>query len=68
MPRIYLAEMVCDWKARSEEFGSSLRDWITNSACKRFGFTDKDPVYKAIFEFVDLLCQKPFEAITEIKA
>ena len=63
MPRIALAEMVCDWKARSEEFGSSLRDWINNSATKRYGFTEKDPVYAIIMEYVDMICEKPFTTI-----
>jgi hypothetical protein len=60
MPRVFLAEMVCDWKSRSEEFGSSLRDWITGTATKRWGFTEGDKVYKEIMEFVELLCDKPF--------
>jgi len=63
MPRIAIAEMVCDWKARSEEFGTSLRDWIENQATKRFEFTKDDSVYKEINEFVDLLCPNPFENV-----
>lgn len=65
MPRVYLAEMVCDWKARSEEFGTSLRDWIDDGATKRFGFSEDDRVYKEITEFVDLLCPKPFENVSQ---
>jgi len=65
MPKVAVAEMVCDWKARSEEFGSSLRDWIKDSATKRFGFTEKDPVFLLIMSYVDMICEKPF---TEIKA
>lgn len=64
MPRLYLAEMVADWKARSEEFGTCLRDWINEQATKRFGFTSEDKVYKEIMEFVDLLCPKPFENVS----
>lgn len=60
MPRIYVAEMVCDWKARSEEFGTSLKDYIQDSATKRWDFTKEDKVYKEIMEFVDMLCEKPF--------
>lgn len=63
MPRLFLAEMVCDWKARSEEFGTSLRDWIDEQATKRFAFTKDEKVYKDIMVFVDLLCQPPFEQI-----
>lgn len=65
MPRVAVGEMVADWKARSEEFGSSLRDWIRDAATKRFGFTEKDPVYTLVMSYVDLICEKPF---TEIKA
>lgn len=64
MPRLYVAEMVADWKARSEEFGTSLRDWIDEVATKRFHFTKEERIYKEIIEFVDLLCSKPFENIT----
>jgi len=64
MPHLFLAEMVCGWKARSEEFGTSLRDWIDEQATKRFAFTKEDKVYKEIYEYVDLLCPKPFENVS----
>jgi hypothetical protein len=64
MPSVALAECICDWKARSEQFGTSLRDWIDEQATKRFNFTKNDEVYKEIMSFVDLLCEKPFEQIT----
>lgn len=60
MPRLYVAEMVCDWKARATEFGTSLMDWIDGDAQKRFGFTKEDDVYETIVFFVNLLCDKPF--------
>jgi len=63
MPEVYLAEFVCDVKARSEEFGTSLREWIDVSATKKWSFTKDDDVYKKIMKFVDLLCEKPFEQI-----
>lgn len=63
MPRFALAEFVCDIKARSEEFGTDLRQWIDTSATKRWGFTKDDPVYKVIMGFVNLLCEKPFIAL-----
>ena len=64
MPKLFCAEMVCDWKSRSEEFGTSLREWIDNDATGRFNFTKDDVIYKTIMEFVDLLCNKPLEQIT----
>ena len=60
MPDVFIAEMVCDWKARSEEFGSSLRDFISSTAMKRWEFTEEDQVYKLIMTYVDLLCERPF--------
>ena len=60
MPRIYLAEMVCDWHARSVEFGTDLRDWIKNAALEKYGITTQTKVYKTIKEFVDLLLDNPF--------
>jgi hypothetical protein len=64
MPLVALAECICDWKARSEQFGTSLRDWIDEQATKRFDFTKNDEVYKEIMSLVDLLCEKPFEQVT----
>src|SRR5450755_1045681 len=32
MPEIFVAEMVCDWYARSQEFGTDLRVWIRGQA------------------------------------
>ena len=63
MPRLAVAELVCDWKARSEEFGSSLRDYVKERATKRWKFCEKDVIYKTIMEFVDLLCEKPFSRV-----
>ncbi len=60
MPRIFLAEMICDWHARASEFGTSLIDWINDEALKRFEFTKQDKVYKEIKFFVKLLINQPF--------
>lgn len=60
MPRIHVAEMVADWNARSMEFGTDLRDWIKNQACKKYNITPNTKVYKTIKEFVDLLLEPPF--------
>ena len=65
MPDVYLAEFCCDSKARSEEFGTDLRNWISETATKRYNFTKDDIVYKRIMEFIDLLCPKPFEDLSK---
>ncbi len=64
MPSVYVAECVADWKARSEEFGTSLREWIDNAATKRYDFNKEDEVYKEIMKYVDLLCGTPFQNVT----
>ena len=60
---VFLAEMVCDWKARSGEFGTSLYDWVNEEAMKRFEFKKDDEVYKKIKYFIEILCNKTFEEI-----
>lgn len=63
MPIVFLAECVCDWKSRSQEFGTDLREWIITYATKKFNFSNSDKVYSDIMKFVDLVCEKPFEKI-----
>ncbi len=63
MPDLFIAEMVCDWKARSSEFGTALRDWIDNGAAQRFHYTKRDKVYKSIMRFTKLLLDEPFKKI-----
>lgn len=60
MPRVFVAEAVCDWHARSSEFGTCLRDWIEKDATQRFGFNNTDKVYDSIQEFVNLLLDNSF--------
>lgn len=60
MPDIYIAELVCDWKARSTEFANDLREWINGKALKKFGFTKESETYKKIMTYVDMVCDKPF--------
>lgn len=60
MPDIYLAEMVCDWAARSQEFGTSLRDWVSEKSTAKYGYTMEDKVGVSIMKFLNLLCSKPF--------
>jgi hypothetical protein len=59
MPEIYIIEMVCDWKARAQEFGTDVRKWITDEALKRFVFKTRDPTYEVIMKYVDMLCGPP---------
>jgi hypothetical protein len=63
MPEVYLAEMASDFKARSEEMGTSVHVYIQEQATKRYGFSENDDVYKQIMRFVNMLCIKPFEQL-----
>jgi len=58
MPKIYLAECVSDWRARSSELGTDLKDWINTTATKKWEFTKRDKVYKQIMEYVNLLLEQ----------
>ncbi len=60
MSSVYIAEMVCDWRARSSEFGSALQPWIDEQATKKFGFTKRDKIYKEIKSYTNLLLERPF--------
>lgn len=60
MPDVYLAEMACDIKARSSEFGTDLRSWIDDVASHKYGFSKRDKVYKKLKKFVNMICQSPF--------
>lgn len=63
MPDVYLAEMICDLKARSEEFGTSLMDYISEYGLKRWDITKDHKSYKRMIEFVNLLCSPQFQEI-----
>ena len=61
MPSVFIAEMVCDWKARSAEFGTGLREWVKDKATKRWDFTVQSRVYKEIKSYLDLLLDPAFK-------
>jgi hypothetical protein len=60
MPEIAVAEMVCDWYARGQEFGTGLRDWITDQAIGRFQIDPHGEQHRWITGFVDLLLENQF--------
>jgi len=61
MPRIYIAEMVCDCFARSQELGTDFRRWIKDDASNKYGFSLNGKVYKQMKYFVDLLLEPEFK-------
>ncbi len=60
MHELAVAEMVCDWYARSQEFGTDLRGWIKDTAIDRFKIDLESKQYKWIISFVDLLLENHF--------
>lgn len=60
MPEIAVAEMVCDWYARSQEFGTCLRDWIATQAVQKFQIDLEGEQYGWVEKFVSLLLEDQF--------
>ena len=63
MPQLYLAEFVCDVKARSSEFGTNIREWIDEEATLKFGFKKEESIYLEIMKYLDMVCDKPFKKL-----
>jgi hypothetical protein len=63
MTPLYLAEMCCDWKARSTEFGTDLRCWICDQATEKFGFKKTDRVFKDIQRYLRTILEVPFRKL-----
>ncbi len=63
MSRLQVAEMLCDWKARSDEFGTSLVDWMKTEGYPRFGIPKQGKIAKQMNYFLSLLLDKPFGGI-----
>ncbi len=60
VPEIYIAEMVCDWRSRSAEFGTNLREWIRGVAVDKYKIDIEGKQYSWINKFVDKLLQDNF--------
>ena len=60
MPEIAVAEMVCDWYARSQEFGTGLRDWIVKEAIQYYKIDVEGEQYGWVQKFLDVLLQDTF--------
>ena len=60
MPEIAVAEMVCDWCARSQEFGTGFREWITTQAVERFQIDVDGEQYNWVNRFVSILLEDHF--------
>ena len=60
MDRLHRAEMVCDWAARSSEFGTDLREYLKTKATKRFNITIQSKAYRELKELMDLFLDPSF--------
>jgi hypothetical protein len=64
MPEIAVAEMVCDWYARSQEFGTDLREWVRTEAMARYKMKPGDEAHRWATAFIDLLLDRPFAPVS----
>jgi hypothetical protein len=47
-----------------EDAGALARNaYIKDQATKRWRFSERNPIYRTIMEFVNMLCDKPFARI-----
>jgi len=60
MPELAVAELVFDWYARSQEFGTCLRDWIIQTAIERFKIDVESEQYVWLTKFLDILLEDSF--------
>ncbi len=61
MPPEYVAEMVCDWKARSDEMGDDIWEWVREKASVRYEYSTSGRVYKEIKHYLELLLEPKFK-------
>ena len=63
MTPLDIAEMVCDWYARAQEFGTDLRAWVRSEAVDRFKITPglASEQWVWIQECLDLLLKDSFK-------
>jgi len=61
MPSVYIAELVCDWYARSNEFGNDIHKWVDSKGLKKFKLSKKTKKYQEIKRFLGLLLEEPFK-------
>ena len=60
MAPVYLAECICDLKARSSEFGNDLKEWWKEKWLPKYEVTTNCKIYKEMKDFLDLLLDKSF--------
>lgn len=63
MSPLYIYEMVCDWYARSTEFGTDLREWIKEHGLQKYDISPHSKYNGMIKKSVDSLLQPAFKPI-----
>ena len=66
MNALDVAEMVADWYARSQEFGTDLRAWIENEAVARFNIDTTSDQWRWINEYLDVLLRNSFRKVEKV--
>ena len=61
MPEIAVAEFVCDCYSRAQEFGTNLREWLTEEAVDKYKIDLEGDQWKWIQNFTNLLLQDSFK-------
>jgi hypothetical protein len=61
MPLVYMYEMIGDLAARSNEMGTSVRDFVENQMPKKYNFPKNGDLHKELISILDTLVSKPFE-------
>ena len=61
MPRVFIAEMACDWHARSSVFGTDLWEWIKEDAIPKYKLSTCGKTYKQLKDFLELLLDRKFK-------
>ena len=65
MPLEQEYEMICDLAARSNEMGTSVRDYVENSMPKKYSFPKNGELHKELLGILDMLIARPFENIEQ---
>jgi hypothetical protein len=60
MSQIAVAEMVCDWYARSQEFGTGIREWVNSKATVKYNIDPTSEQHDWIEAFLSILLEDTF--------
>jgi hypothetical protein len=64
MPPLDVAEMCCDCLARSQEFGTNIKDWFKEDAVHKYKISTHGKQWKLIQQYLDILLHNSFAKLT----